>query len=67
MEGIELVDWFYLGFCFFGVSLLNSIFKMLIEIKREIKEVRNQLGYGLGGNQSFLADIKESLEDIQFR
>lgn len=65
MESIELVDWIFMGFLLLGLFYFSALWKVMLEIKNELGQIRQQLGYGMGGNQSYVADIKESLESIE--
>ena len=65
MESIELVEWIFIAFAAMVLILLNGLGKVMLQIRNDISEIRSQLGYGYGGNQSFVMDIQEEVRDIR--
>ena len=67
MESIELVEWVFLAFAAMVLILLNGLGKVMLQIRNDISEIKNQLGYGYGGNQSFVEEIKDTLDRLEQR
>ena len=60
MESIELVEWVFIAFSAMVLILLNGLGKVMLELRNDIKEIKDQLG----GPDSYVQEIKDTLDRL---